>query len=159
MSLFVHITREAWLSRIQRGGVRRARGALGVYAVPVVANYFVTHQWLREMARWHVGPLAAVYFRVPDDEPVLVGRYNEPHRSLTAAEAATLFRDESSRLGWQVVVPRRIGADEIHRVRRLRQIVGWRYSPESHGSRPCACPRCQFGQYGGRRLRERLGRE
>jgi hypothetical protein len=55
-----------------------------------------------------------------------------------------------------VIVPRRIEAREIQRIRALPQVVGWRYHPGAKGTRPCACSYCTRGDYGARRLRERL---
>ena len=60
--------------------------------------------------------------------------------------------------GWEVLVPRRIAAREIHRVRRLPQVLGWRYWPEAHGRPPCTCDWCQRGQFGGRKIRARAAR-
>jgi hypothetical protein len=57
--------------------------------------------------------------------------------------------------GYEVIVPRRIDKKEIHRVKTLRQVTGWRYYPGAHGKRPCGCPFCQRGDYGARRLREK----
>ncbi|ALG12367.1 HEAT repeat domain-containing protein [Kibdelosporangium phytohabitans] len=37
---------------------------------------------------------------------------------------------------------RAITRGELHRVRRVNQVSGWRYSPNEHGRRPCACPVC-----------------
>ncbi|MBL8756136.1 MAG: hypothetical protein JNK15_22775 [Planctomycetes bacterium] len=101
-------------------------------------NFVVTHQWLRELRRSHQGPLAGVYFRVPDDELVFVA----------AGDA----------LGLECVVPRRIEANEIHRCRRLPQGIGWRYFPGAHGKRPsCVCDFCIRGKFGARKLPARFG--
>ena len=59
-----------------------------------------------------------------------------------------------NREGYEVVVPRKITKTEIHRWRGLSQVLGWRYYPEAHGKKPCGCPYCQKGEYGGRKLRE-----
>jgi hypothetical protein len=127
--------------------------------VPVTRNFYVSHQWLRELKRPNnSGFIAAVYFRVPDDEMVLVGHYNQAHRWMTAAEAAAEFMAAENREGWEVIIPRRIEAKEIHRTKPLPQALGWRYFPEAKGKPPfCACEYCTRGEYGARRLRARLG--
>jgi hypothetical protein len=163
MAMFVHLALESQTARIKRNGVRRMRrpfGAFpgGIYAVPVTRNFYVSHQWLRELKRRNRGPIAGVYFRIPDDEQVWVGHYNQHHRWMTAAEAVAAFMEADDAQGWEVIVPRRIEADEIHRVRPLPQVIGWRFSPTSKGKAPCPCKFCTFGDYGARRLRERLGR-
>lgn len=163
MAMLVHIAAESQTARFRRNGITRPRRAWGtfpggVFAVPVVPSFVLSHQWLRELKRRNTGPLVGVYFRVPDDERVWVGHYGAPHEWMSAAEAGALFLKAGDGLGWEVIVPRRIRADEIHRVRHLPQIVGWRYRPGAHGHKPCGCDYCQRGQYGARRLRERYNR-
>jgi hypothetical protein len=163
MAMLVHIATEADAARIRRSGISRVRAAYhsfpgGVFAVPVVPNFFVSHQWLRELKRRNEGPLVGVYFRVPDRERVWVGHYGGDHRWMSAADAVALFAREPDARGWEVIVPRRIGANELHRIRHLPQVVGWRYLPGAHGRKPCGCDYCQRGQYGARRLREEYRR-
>jgi hypothetical protein len=161
--MFVHLTPESQLARIRRNGIRRLRRPAGgfpggVFAVPVTRNFYVSHQWLRELKRRNQGPVAGVYFRIADDEDVWIGHYNQAHRWLSAAAAVAEFMAADDRQGWEVVIPRRIDATEIHRVRALPQVVGWRFSPTSKGKPPfCTCRFCTRGDYGARKLRERLG--
>ena len=163
MAMFVHLAPESRVARIRRNGIGRLRKASGdfpggVFAVPVVRDFSVSHQWLRELKRRNQGAVAGVYFRVPDGEPVWVGHYRQGHQWMSAAEAVGEFAAAEDAQGWEVVVPRRIAAGELHRVRRLPQVVGWRFSPESKGKPPfCTCKFCTRGEYGARRLRERLG--
>jgi hypothetical protein len=158
MAMFVHLTEQSKTARIRRAGIGRLRAAGGafpggVFAVPVSPNFYFSHQWLRELKRRNAGPIAGVYFRIPDDERVWLGHYGQRHKWMSAAEAVAVFRKGKDLLGWEVVIPRKIAADEIHRVRRLPQVVGWRYMPGSNGRKPCGCDYCQRGQYGARRLR------
>jgi hypothetical protein len=161
--MFVHLTTESKLARIRRNGITRSRSVVrelprGVYAVPVTRNFHVSHQWLRELKRQNDGgTVVAVYFRIPDDEMVWVGHYNQAHRSMTAAGAVAEFMAAENREGWEVIIPRRVEAKEIHRVKPLPQVVGWRYYPEAKGRRPCPCEYCTRGEYEARRLRARLG--
>jgi hypothetical protein len=163
VAMFVHLAAESRVALIRRNGIRRLRRPWGefpggVFAVPVTRSFYVSHQWLRELKRRNAGPIAGVYFRIPDDELVWVGHYGQAHHWMTAAEAVGEFLAAESREGWEVVIPRRIEASEIHRTRRLPQVVGWRYKPGSHGTKPCGCDFCQRGLYGARRLREEYGR-
>jgi hypothetical protein len=129
-----------------------------VFAVPVTRNFFNSHQWLRELKRRHRGPIVGVYFRIPDTELVWVGHNGRAHQWMLSAQAQGEFSKADDAQGWEVVVPRRIDCDEIRRVRRLPQVVGWRYKPGSNGQRPfCTCKFCTRGEYGARRLRARLG--
>ena len=162
MAMFVHLAPESSVARIRRSGISRMREAGdtfpgGVFAVPVTRNFFLSHQWLRELKRRGAGPIAGVYFRVPDGERVWVGHYHQSHRWMTAAEAAAEFMSAEAREGWEVVVPRPIAADEIHRVRSLRQVFGWRYYPGAHGKAPCPCSYCTRGAYKASSIRRRLG--
>jgi hypothetical protein len=149
------------MALILRNGIGRLRKAAsgrpaGIFAVPVTRNFHVSHQWLRELKRRGQGTICGVYFRLADQEPVWVGHYGHAHRSMTAAEAVAEFMAAESREGWEVVVPRRVLAKEIHRVRRLPQVVGWRYYPGAKGRPPfCTCRFCTRGDYGAARLRAR----
>jgi hypothetical protein len=163
MAIFVHLAPESRVQLIRRNGIRRLRRKSmgfpgGIFAVPVTRNFYVSHQWLRELKRRNQGPIAAVYFRVADEERVYVGHYHQRHVWMAAAEAVAEFMSADDAMGWEVIVPRRIEASEIHRVRRIRQVTGWRFSPDSKGKPPfCTCKFCVRGDYGARKLRQRLG--
>jgi hypothetical protein len=160
--MFVHLTTESRTSRVQRNGIVRLRKATGttpagVYAVPVTRNFYASHQWLRELKRRNQGPIAGIYFRVPDLQPVWLGHYGQVHRLVSAAEAVAQFTRVDDPLGWQVVIPRRIEPKEIHKIRQLSQVIGWRFSPKAKGRLPCTCEFCIRGDYGSAKLRKRLG--
>ena len=159
MPTFVHITLESVAKNAKRSGIRPAksigRPLHGVFAMPVTSNFQITHQWMRELRQWRRGPMVGVYFRIPDSEFVSVGRYNEQHQQMTAAEAVGYVIRQTGMTGVQVVIPRRIAPKEILRIRRLPQLVGWRHYPEAHGKRPWSCPCCQRGAYGSRKIREK----
>ncbi|MGW7055096.1 HEAT repeat domain-containing protein [Streptomyces sp. NPDC054887] len=166
MAMFVHITSAANAPRIRRAGIRAAScgqgGTRGVYCFPVLPSYTLTHQWLRELARFGSrGGLVAVHVRLDDDQHVLVGRYADRMRdaqaAVPAAEAVRRIAVLDDPRGWEVFVPRAIRPREVHRIRTAPQVVGWRYQPDAHGVRPCTCYGCRVrGGYGARRLRERL---
>ncbi|GAA3019145.1 hypothetical protein GCM10020229_33000 [Kitasatospora albolonga] len=167
MATFVHLSSAANAPKIRRAGLRADSwgqgGERGVYCFPVLPSFAVTHQWLRELARRGTrgGGMVAVHLRLDDGQPVLVGHYRDraksAQRTVTAAEAVRRVRELGDPLGWEVFVPRAVTAGEVRRVRAVPQGVGWRYAPGVHGTRPCVCFGCQGrGEYGGRRLRERL---
>ncbi|MFI8515219.1 HEAT repeat domain-containing protein [Streptomyces sp. NPDC085460] len=165
MAMFVHLTSAANAPRIRRSGIRAAGhgqgGARGVYCFPVLPSYTLTHQWLRELARFGSrGGLVAVHLRLDDTQEVLVGRYSDRARGtraeVAAAEAVRRVAALEDPRGWEVFVPRAIRPREVHRVRAAPQVAGWRYLPDAHGNRPCTCFGCRDrGGYGARRLRER----
>src|SRR5260221_308280 len=163
MSMFVHLAPASKLDRIRRTGIRQSRRTLprpsGVYAVPVTTNYYISHQWLRELRRaGQGGTIAGIYFGIPDDELVWLGHYGGGHRQCTATEAAAAFLHGEAVEGWEVIIPRAIQPGEIHRFKSLPQVIGWRYSPGAKGKRPfCGCSFCTKGLFGARRLRQRFG--
>lgn len=159
MTLLVHLTPAKHVRRIRRAGIAAVSvgrsGETGVYCMPVLPSYTLTHQWLRELRRWGPRGFVAVHFRVPDDEEVTVGHYGRAPQRLTAAEASGLIRALDDPRGHEIFVPRAIARSELHRVRRVRQVTGWRYRPDAHGTPPC--PYCIIpGEYGAARLRRRL---
>lgn len=166
MAVFVHLTSAANAPRIRRSGIRAADdghgGARGVYCFPVLPSYTLTHQWLRELARFGGRErLVAVHIRLDDAQRVLVGHYADRRRgersTVSAAESVRRIAALEDARGWEVFVPRAIRIREVHRIRGVPQVVGWRYQPDAHGTRPCTCFGCRVrGGYGARRLRERL---
>jgi hypothetical protein len=161
MAEFVHITTARAARRIERSGIAarshgRASGR-GVYCMPVLSSFTLTYQWVRELRRWHPGVLVAVHLRLPNDEPVTVGRYGARPREVTAAQAVAVVRELDDPRGYEVFVPRAIATPEVRRVRDVPQGVGWRYLPAAHGRRPCPGPAClPRGAYKVARLRRRF---
>ena len=141
MALFVHVTDEKNTPAMRRSGIAMSTYGGGVYAMPVIPNFIVSHQWLRELRRGGARTLVGVYFRIDDDEPVRFGHYGKEPVTLTAAGAAASLRRAPDPLGLQIIIPRRITASEIHRIRHLPQLVGWRYHPKSHDFY-CGCIMC-----------------
>jgi len=160
MAIFVHLAADKDAKSILRSGITHVRRwslrPRGIFAMPVTPNFFITHQWLRELKRRGQRTLVGVYFRLPDDETVYVGHYSGRHRQMTAAQAVAFVARAQEAQGMEGIVLRRVGQCEILRVRSLPQILGWRYWPGAHGKRPFPCECCQKGQYGGRRLLEKL---
>jgi hypothetical protein len=53
-----HLTSAQLLRRIQRVGMKSKAtrfGSVGVFALPVIPNLVVSHQWARELRRWGRG--------------------------------------------------------------------------------------------------------
>jgi hypothetical protein len=166
MALFVHLASDKDRDSIRRSGIktRRVRRALSdgyervVFAMPVTKDFYVSHQWLRELKRAGQRTIVGVYFRIPDGETVLVGHYNQAHSEMAANEAVGVVFNSGQTEGFEVVIPRKIEPEEIHRVKTLPQVLGWRYYPEAKGRNPCGCPYCTKGDIKSKRIRDAYDR-
>lgn len=168
MPIFVHIADERHSSAIRRNGLKiahwRKKHALpdtvtGIFAMPVISNFFVSHQWVRELKSRGFRTAVGVYFRVPDDEEVWIGRYNEERVKATAAMAHARL-SETNALGFEAVIPRNIDAREIRAIRHLPQTLGWRYFPGAHEKGVfCGCEYCQKGLIKSRKIRTKYENE
>lgn len=147
----VHLARASSERSIERAGVRgrkwivdvggrREEIARGVFAMPVLADWSTTFQWLRELRRWHDERMVAVHLRVPDDEAVLVGRYGAAHRRVSAVAASRWVREHSA--GAEIIVPRAVPRRDVLAIRRMPQLVGWTETPDAAHRRSCICARC-----------------
>jgi hypothetical protein len=128
--------------------------------MPVLPNLDLTHQWLRELKRrggTFQRTMVGVTFRLSSDEPVWVGHFGRDMAHLALGQAIRLILEQEDARGYQILVPRPINSNEVHGVRRLPQVVGWRYMPNAHGRPPCACPAClPKGEYRSASIRARL---
>ncbi len=145
----LHLTPVTQSAAILRGGISAKptrlevggkSGIRGVYAMPIVADFWTTYQWLRELRSEHGQRMVAVHFRIPDAELVHVGCYWQTHHTTTAAEAAAWVMANPK--GAEVVVPRKIDKKEILRVVEPRQLVGWTKSPDPLPTAHCVCFGC-----------------
>jgi hypothetical protein len=145
MATFVHITLQSNEQAIRRGGLHLNRQGY-MWCVPVMPNFFETHQWGREIAKWKPGRMIAVTFRVPDDTPALAGHFSErvwDHVETTAAGAHAIAREAA--LGVEVVFQQPLPRKCILRIKALASYVGWRHSPDAKDKRPCFCSICVRG--------------
>lgn len=144
MPRLVHLTGESRRRGIARAGIRGGAGYLGlacaVFASPVVPDFALTHQWLRELKRRHGERMIAVHFRAPSDEVVLVGRYGKPHASVPLREAIRRVLAEPA--GAEIVLTRSIPKKDVLAVREVTQLVGWTEVPSGEPKWDCLCPRC-----------------
>jgi hypothetical protein len=164
MAQFIHLSDERLLRRIEKNGIKPSElwnsKTRYVYATPVLRNFMISHQWLRELKNRGIRTIAAIQFKIPDDEPVKVGRFGTDPMDTTAAGSVRVFMEHESGLGLQVMIPRKILPKEITRTYLPPQLVGWRYYPEAHGKPPfCGCEYCQRGMIKSRKIREKYERE
>lgn len=103
MPSFVHIADERDAAAIQRSGLKvprarlrsaRSDGPVGVFALPVVANFLLSHQWVRELKRRGHRTAVGVYFKVSAQEVVWAGLYNQPKQQMTAGQATSALLNQ-----------------------------------------------------------------
>jgi hypothetical protein len=156
MASFIHIADERSEHAILRNGIRsikRRSGVRGVYAMPVLPKFTSTHQWARELRRRPIRSFLCVQFKIPDDEFVLVGNYNEEKLEMTAAEAVQTVLTHTDPMGLEVLIPRKIDPKEITRTYPAPRVTGWRYYPAAKGKPPfCHCEWCNRGEIRAQRL-------
>src|SRR5688572_1180668 len=100
MTMMVHLTPEKSAKRILRVGIkfrpfRWHEVPGGVFAMPHLPSYFVSHQWLRELRRRGDADLVGVDFRVPSTEKVWFGHYNGPHVELSLGRAVKILLEQT----------------------------------------------------------------
>jgi hypothetical protein len=152
MPRLVHLAPVGRRKAIERSGIRAdAAAVLGagnvsskvaraVFAMPLVPDFSVTYQWVRELRRFHGERMIAVHFVVRSEEPVLVGRYNRPHETMTLGAAVRSVL--ASPMGNEIILTRAVRAKEIVGVREITQLVGWTEVPEPGGAFDCLCVAC-----------------
>lgn len=147
MAVFVHLTAEDNMASIRKNGIKSGdihfeEANRGIFCMPVINDFFATHQWLREIKRFNKKNIIGVYFKIPDDELVWYGFYNEEPKQCKASIALNQFMHLENRLGFEVILPRKLMAKEIVRIKYLPQSLGWRYYPTAHEKKLCLCPAC-----------------
>ena len=160
MPTLVHISDIKEIASIRRNGIKVSKWKNGVFCMPVTPDFYVSHQWLRELKRSGTRALCAVYFRLPSEVIVLAGRYNGEHREIPLSDAMREFNNGNQQLGYEFIIPRKILPNEILSIKPLPHNIGWRFYPESKGNTPfCTCRYCTRGGIKSNRMRKRLGND
>ena len=159
MPTLVHLADEKNAGKILKNGIKTGRYGTGLFCMPVLPNFYVSHQWLRELKRSGVRSYVGVYFKVPSLTMVYAGRYGKPHRHITVGEAIKEIMALEDPLGYELIIDRKILPGEITRIKNLPQNIGWRYFPESHNVKPCSCEYCLKGTIKGKKTFERLKKQ
>lgn len=148
MAVFVHFTDGNNKNSIIKNGIKLQTIHYeninkGIFCMPVIPDFYATHQWVRELKQYHSGnEIIAVYFKIPDEEIVFCGKYNEAIIETKASEAHNKFMNLEDKMGFQTIIGRKIFSNEITKVKNIPQIIGWRHFPKSHEGKRCLCPAC-----------------
>lgn len=158
MPILVHIADERESSSIRKNGLKVGKHRPGIFCMPVLPNFYVSHQWLRELKRSGARTYVGVYFKLDSQYLVYAGKYNQEHRPITLGEAIKEIMSMNDPLGYELIVDRKIEAKEIEKIKFLPQKLGWRYFPSSHGRKPvCTCPCCiPLGSIKSKRLKDKI---
>lgn len=152
MPRLVHLVRASRARAIERAGIRggaaqvlvsggqASRVERAVFAMPLLPDFTVTYQWVRELRRWHGEKMMAVHFVLPSDEEVLVGRYNVAHERKPLRDAVREVLKAPA--GNEIVVTRSVRRSEVVGIRDVTQRVGWTAVPEAGAKFDCICPVC-----------------
>lgn len=154
MTRLVHITAAENEKKILSAGIKPIKHGY-IYFMPHLNNFLISHQWARELKRWGVKNFMAIDFKLPDDELVWYGKYSVQHKKMPLNQAISLFLQEPDPLGFEFCIERKISPKEIVKTRHIPKPMGWRYTPQAHGTKPCPCPMClQKGGYKTQSLKE-----
>jgi hypothetical protein len=159
MPTLVHLANEKDAEKIRHSGLKFRKNGSGIYCMPVLPDFYVSHQWLRELKRWGAKTFVGVYFKIDSSEMVYTGRYNRQHKHITLGAAIREIMDIDDPLGYELIINRKIGPKEITKIRHLPQKLGWRYFPESHNNKPCSCEYCLKGTMNGKKTWKKLNSE
>jgi hypothetical protein len=154
VAVLTHLIPAKLAARARKNGLKA--GARGLFCMPLLPNYFVSHQWMRELKRRGQRTFVAVDFRLRSDEKIAVGHYGHEKVTTTVGKAIADIMSIADPRGWELVLPRSVAAAEIVNVRPVARVAGWRYFPGAHARRPCACDYCSRGEYNSRSIRRRL---
>jgi hypothetical protein len=158
MPTLVHIADERDTKRIVNNGLKIGKHRRGIFFMPVTQDYYISHQWLRELKRRGIRTFVGVYFKLKSNEIVWFGKYHEGHTRMELGKALAQFMKADDKLGFEFLIERKIDVTEIDKIKHLHQTVGWRYTPDSHKrALTCACPMCiSPGEINSRKKREKI---
>jgi len=151
MPRLVHLAPASSARSVGRSGVRGTRWEVptpdgpillrqAVFAMPVVQDFARTHQWVRELRRYHGQKIVAVHLSLPRNELVYVGRYARPHELIPLGDAIGWV--QRNHAGAEIVIPRKVSARETVGIRDVPQLVGWVETPEARSHYDCVCVAC-----------------
>jgi len=145
VATLIHITKAENEKSIVNSGLKIGKYSGGLYFMPRIQNFLISHQWARELKRSGVKNFIAVDFKIPGSEQVWFGKYNEGHSKLALNQAIKEFMAKEDQLGYEFFIERKVLSSEISNIRKISKPMGWRYEPNAHGKKPCPCPMCIQG--------------
>lgn len=155
MPTLVHLTDEREAGNIKKNGLKTGKYSPGIYCMPVMPNFYVSHQWLRELKRSGIKTLVGVYFKADSKTIVFAGPYNKDHKQMELGAAIKELMLMEDPLGYEIIISGKVEAKKIEKIKHLPPTIGWRYKPRVHGLRPCSCDFCIKGSMKAARIRSK----
>ena len=155
MPTLVHLADERESANIKRNGIKISKDRQGIFCMPVLQNFYLSHQWLRELKRRGVKTFVGVYFKVDSKTKVFAGKYNTEHRHIELGQAIKEIQTMEDPLGYEIIIDRKVEAKEVEKIKSLPQNIGWRYKPRANGQKPCSCDYCIKSTIKATRIREK----
>ncbi len=155
MPTLVHLADERETSSIKKNGIKIGKHRQGIFCMPVLTNFYLSHQWLRELKRSGVKTFVGVYFKINSKTKVFAGHFNADHKHIELGEAIKEIQTIEDPLGYEIIIDRKIEAREIDKIKSLPQNIGWRYKPRANGLKPCGCDYCIKSTIKGNRIRQK----
>jgi hypothetical protein len=151
MPRLVHLAPQRLARRIDRSGLRGSPLTISVggsdtellsavYAMPVLPDFSVTYQWLRELRRWKNERLIAVHFSIPTTEFIYTGRYGSDKHGGSAGKMIAAIMKQP--IGAELIIPTDVPRRSISAIRNVRQDVGWVETPDTPHKFACVCGAC-----------------
>ena len=155
MPTLVHLADERETSSIKKNGIKIGKHRQGIFCMPVLTNFYLSHQWLRELKRSGVKTFVGIYFKMDSQAKVYAGHYNQDHKHIELGKAIKEIQTIEDPLGYEIIIDRKIEANEIDSIKSLPQNIGWRYKPRANGLKPCGCDYCIKSTIKGNRVRQK----
>src|SRR5262245_6679713 len=121
MPTLVHLADEREAASVKRGGIKIGKHRPGIYCMPVLQNFYLSHQWLRELKRRGVRTYVGIYFKMDSKTMVFAGIYNAGHKYIELGQAIREIQNMEDPLGYEIIIDRKIGPKEIQRIKNLPQ--------------------------------------
>jgi hypothetical protein len=103
MPILTHFAPEKSVGSIRRSGIKVYPWAFekphGVFCMPILPNFMLTHQWLRELKGRGQRTIVAIDFRLRSEQMICFGHYGRSHAEISLGRVIGIFMRTSDALG------------------------------------------------------------
>jgi len=104
MPILVHLADEKDSKKIISGGIKIGKYRRGIYCMPVLPDFYVPHQWLRELKSTGAKTLVGIYFRMDSEQLVFAAKYGTNHKYITLGKAIKEIITIEDPLGYELII-------------------------------------------------------